>query len=113
MSAMSLKLTAHQLYYLGIVAPAEGCTMQRNKSFTAGDVIQYCFRLSVFNLVDIGKQYEPIKARQRFCCQVFHAVGVLQLDPASFQDRSQFMKPLRRPMMTIVAHEEQFQVGSV
>ncbi len=86
--------------------------MQRDESLAVGNVIQNRFGLSVFDLVDVGVQNEPIKARQRFCCQVFHAVGVLQLDPASFQDRSQFMKPLRRPMMPVVAHEEQFQVSS-
>ena len=86
--------------------------MQRNEAFAARNIVQNCFGLSVFDLVDVGVQNEPIKAGERFRGQVFHAVGVLQLNASSFQDRRQFVEPLRRPMMTVVSHEEQLQVSS-
>ena len=113
LAAMSLKLTTHELYDLGIVSPAERRTVQRDESLAAGDIIQNRFGLSVFDLVDVGKQHQPIEVRQRLGSQIFHAVRILQLNSTSFHDGSELMKSLRRPMMTVIAHEEQFQVGSV
>ena len=112
LSAVSLELCSHQLHHLRIIPPAERCTVQRNEAFAARNIVQNCLGLRVFDLINVGVQNEPIKAGERFGRQVFHAVRVLQLNSASFQDRSQFMEPLRRPMMTIVAHEEQLQVSS-
>ena len=109
---VSLELRSHQLHHLRIIPPAERRTVQRNKAFAAGNIVLNRLGLRVFDLVDVGIQNQPIEARQCFRGQIFHPVRVLQLNASSFQHRSQFMKSLRRPMMTVVAHEEQFKVGS-
>ena len=112
LTAVSLKLSAHQRDDVFVIPPAIRGTMQRNKPLAAGDVVQYRLRLSIFNAINVGIQHQPIELRQGFWREVFHAVGVLQIDPASFQRRGQLLKSSFRPMVPVVAHEQQLEISS-
>ena len=108
---MSLELSPHEFDNVVVIAPAEGGAVQWNERLSGGDIIEHGFGLSVFDAVDVGVEDQTVELVEHFRGEVFHAVGVFEFDAALFEDTGEFVKAFRGAMMTVVAHEQQFQVG--
>ena len=108
--AMPLELPTHQGNDLGRVAKTVRGTVQRNESLAIFHVFQQGFLLLGGKGVDVGVNDQAIVGSQDFGCEGFDLVGIGQINAACCQDRLQLPKALRRPMMSIVSQEEEFQV---
>lgn len=85
--------------------------MQGDESLAAGDVVEQGLILFRSDPVDVREEDQSVEAGERFRIQIRGIVGVFDLDAAGVEHGFDLHEPLLRPVVAVVAEEEEFERG--
>src|SRR5262249_19036483 len=104
--AVLLELGADQVDVFRRVEEAVRGAVQRDEALAALDEVEQRLLLFRGNLGGVGVDHQPVVAGEQLWIEGVHLVGVGELDAALFQHRLQLAEALRRPVVAVVAEEE-------